>query len=183
MKILIFIIIITLILIIYFLKSKLNQQYQQREPFGNLLDLANTKYLQTLNNVSVNQIQINPATPLNATADLSANIITSQDVSATNIILSRLKLNPNTVYNKFIVDNTIISNIKMEEIQNFLTFDNKKNYMYDPKSIIIYESITNYTNLSDASGTFGTDLSGSLIIPFKPVMDQYDIWWQSMVWF
>jgi len=175
MKILLFIIIITLILIIYLLKSKLNQTH---ETFGNLLDSANTKYLQTTNNVSVNQIQINPSNPLNITADLSGNIITSQDVSATNIRLDRLNINPNIVYNKFVVNNSIISDIKMEEIQNFLTFDTKKNYMYDPKSIISYENIINYTNLNDASGTFGTDLSGATIIPFKPVTNA----WTNMAW-
>jgi hypothetical protein len=172
MKLLIFIIIITLILIIYYLKSKINQinQINQiNEPFGNLLDTAHTRYQQSANNLSVNQIQINPNNPLNITTKLSGNIITSQDVSASNLNLNILKLGPNTVYNKFVLDNQIISNIKTEEIQNFLSFDIKKNYMYDPKTIILYEDIINYTNGNDASGTIGTDLSGTTIIPFRLV--------------
>ena len=124
MKLLIFIIIITLILIIYFLKSKLNQI---NESFGNLLDTAYTRYQQSANNLSVNKIQINPNNPLNITTELSGNVITSQDVSASNIILNTLKLNPNIVYNKFVLDNQVIKNIKTEEIQNFLSFDIKKN--------------------------------------------------------
>lgn len=137
------------------------------EPFGNLLDTAYTKYSRTMGNVATNKIQINPSLPLNITTDLSGNILTSQDVSATNIILSRMNINPNVVHRKFVVNNPIILNIKSEEIQNFLTFDTKKNYMYDPKSIIIYEDISRYTDLSDASGIYGTDLSGAEIIPFK----------------
>jgi hypothetical protein len=72
------------------------------------------------------------------------------------------------VYNKFVLNNQVITDIKTEEIQNFLSFNIKKNYMYDPNLIIIYDDITNYTNLNDASGTFGTDLSGTTIIDFKP---------------
>lgn len=166
MKILLFIIIIILLLIIYFLKSKVNQMY---EPFGNLLDTANTKYSQTMGNVTTNKIQINPSIPLNITTDLTGNMISSQDVLATNIILDRLNINPNVVHSKFIVNNPIISNIKSEEIQNFLTFNIKTNYMYDPKTIIIYEDIIRYTNLSDASGVYGTDLTGTTIIPFRQI--------------
>jgi len=176
MKLLIFIIIITLILVIYYLKSKLNQI---NEPFGNLLDTAHTRYQQSANNLSVNQIQINPNNPLNITTELSGNVITSQDVSASNLNLNILKLGPNTVYNKFLLDNSIISNIQTEEIQNFLSFDIKKNYMYDPKTIIIYENITNYTNGNDASGTIGTDLSGTTIIPFKQLANASLTAWRS----
>lgn len=175
MKILLFIIIIILLLIIYFLRSKIKQMY---EPFGNLLELANTKYSQTMGNVTTNKIQINSSIPLNITTDLSGNIFTSQDVLATNIILDRLNINPNVVYSKFVVNNPIISNIKSEEIQNFLTFDIKNNYMYDPKSIILYEDIIKYTNLSDASGVYGTDLSGTTIIPFRPITRT----WVSTLW-
>lgn len=178
MKLLIFIIIITLILIIYFLKSKLNEIHQIYELFGNLLNTSHAKYQQTENNLSVNQIQINPNNLLNIT-ELSGNVITSQDVLASNVNLNILKLNPNIVYNKFILDNPIISNIKTEEIQNFLSFDIKKNYMYDPNSIIIYENISNYTNLNDASGTLGTDLLdtdllGTTIINFKPIVNTWN---------
>jgi len=157
MKLLIFIIIITLVLIIYFLKSKINQI---KESFGNLFNTATTKYQKIADNLLVNSIQINSNNPLNITTELSGNIISAQDVSASNITLNTLTLKPNIVYNKFLLNNSIISNIQTNEIQNFLSSnDIKNNYMYDPNVIIIYENITNYTNGKDASGTFGTDLS------------------------
>jgi hypothetical protein len=171
MKILIFIIIITLIFIIYFLKSKLN------ESFGNLVDTAKNKYQQIVNNHTINdRLQINPNNNLFIEADLSSNIVTAQDVSASNISVNNLILKPNINYNKFILDYNLISNIKNNTIQNYLLFDIKKNYMYDQSSVIIYENITAYTNGNDASGTFGTDISGSTLIPFKPVSKTWDQW-------
>ena len=179
MKLLIFIIILILILLIFYLNGKLNDKLNEEFETETLLTNANAKYLQYTNNFLINdKIQINPNSSMSITNNLSGNIITVSDISASNFVVNTLQLKSNVPYDKILINNDIISNIKNDTIQNFLILNNKNNYMYDPSSTIIYDEIYNYTSGNDDNGHFGTDiLSNNTVITIKPFTQLPQIKW------
>lgn len=162
----IFIIIFLLIIVNYLYKK--NQINYKNEYFGSLLETTVTQYnINKSNTFDGSRIQIKPSNTLNIQSDLSANIISAFDISATNINTTILPINSNDIYNKISLNtqNTkIISEIKEETIiQHFNTYNNTKNYYtYDPVKTYIYDDIATYNNISgytnghDASGWFGS---------------------------